>query len=121
MGALRVGQFDGQGLYADGRIGKNGVETEIKEIGAEVVGVKGGPVQEVHNQAAFGGTGRAHGLVDKDALAFGQPCVGGLGQMGQHPGCIVGSAFVGVEEQLKQLLFEVGTGQRSDVVAADSF
>lgn len=55
MGALGVGQLDGQALHADGGIGKNGVETEIEEIGAEVVRLKGCPIQKVHDEAAFGG------------------------------------------------------------------
>ena len=117
---LRVGQLDGQALHADGFIGKNGVEAEIEEIGADVVGVEGGPIQEVHDEAAFGGTCCAHGLVDKEILALGQPSIGSLGQMGQHPGGVVGSALVGVEKQLKQFLLDVGLGQCFGIAAADS-
>ena len=120
MGTLCVGQLDGQALHADGFLGKNRVEAEIEEVSADVVGVEGGPIQEVHDEAAFGGARCAHGLIDKDVLAFSQPWVSGFGQVGQHPGGVVGSAFVGVEEQLKQFLFDVGLGQCFGIVAADS-
>ena len=64
MHTLGVCQLDGQALHADGFIGKDGVEAEIEEIGAGVVGVKRGPFQEVHDEAAFGGACRAHGLIN---------------------------------------------------------
>ena len=85
----------------------------------DVVGVEGGPFQKVHDQAAFGGACSAHGLVDEDVLALGQPSIRSLGQMCQHPGGVVGNALVRVEKQLKQLLFEVGSSQGFDFVAAE--
>ena len=70
MDTLRVCQFDGQGLHADGLVGKHGVEAKIKEIGTDAVAFKGCSVQEVHDEAAFGGTLGVHGFFDECVLAF---------------------------------------------------
>ena len=68
--ALRVGQFDGQRLHADGLVGKDDIEAEIEEVGANAILLKRSPFQEVHNEAALGGTLGAHGFIDEGVLAF---------------------------------------------------
>ena len=118
--ALRKSQLDGQRLHADGFIGEHGVEAEIEEVGADAVGLKGSSFQQVHDKAALRGAGGPHDFIDKGILPFGQPGICGLGQVRHHPGGIVGSTLVFIEEQLKQFLLEVATSQGSGVASADS-
>ena len=118
--ALRICQFDGQCLHADGFIGKNDIETEIEEVCADAILLKRRPFQQVHDEAALGSTLSAHGFINEGVLPFGQPSICGFGQVRHHPSSIVGSAFVFIKEQLKQFLLEVTTSQGSGVTSTDS-
>ena len=118
--ALRVGQFDGQRLHADGLVGKDDIEAEIEEVGANAILLKRSPLQEIHDETTLRGTLGAHGLIDEGILSFGQPIIRGLGQMRHHPCSIVGSTLVFIKEQLKQFLLEVATSQSSGIASADS-
>ena len=120
VGALRIGQFDGQGFHANGFVGKNQVEAEIEEIRPNIVMHKSCSFQEVQNQSFFGGAGGAHDLVDEDILLLGYPIILRFGQMRHHPSRIVGSSFVRVKKQLKQFLLKLSLSQAPGVVAADS-
>ena len=80
MGALCVGQLDGQGFHPDGLVGEYRVEAEIEEVSADVVLLKGRSFQEVQNQSFLGGAFGAHGFIDEGVLVLGQPCIRRLGK-----------------------------------------